>query len=75
MQNIIKYIEQCNDICYTSYRTAAKMQILHKELSSKFNIFLFYFIITNNFIIFRQLIIIIIFFSAICSIRINCWNF
>lgn len=52
MQNIIKYIEECNDICYTSYRTAAKMQILHKELSSKFNIFLFYFIITNNFIIF-----------------------
>lgn len=41
MQNIIKYIEQCNDICYTSYRTAAKMQILHKELNSKFNIFLF----------------------------------
>lgn len=28
-------IEQCNVIRYTSYRTAAKMQILHKELNSK----------------------------------------
>ncbi|XP_031774823.1 dystrobrevin beta isoform X1 [Apis florea] len=36
MQNIIKYIEQCNDICYTSYRTAAKMQILHKELNMQY---------------------------------------
>lgn len=38
MQNIIQSIEQCNVIRYTSYRTAAKMQILHKELNSKFNI-------------------------------------
>ncbi|CAK9832150.1 Dystrophin, isoforms A/C/F/G/H [Anthophora retusa] len=33
MQSIIHSIEQCNVIRYTSYRTAAKMQILHKELS------------------------------------------
>ncbi|KAG7199150.1 hypothetical protein KM043_018039 [Ampulex compressa] len=32
MQNIMQAIQACNAIRYTSYRTAAKMQILHKEL-------------------------------------------
>ncbi|XP_050475798.1 dystrotelin-like isoform X2 [Bombus huntii] len=36
MQNIIQSIEQCNVIRYTSYRTAAKMQILHKELNMQY---------------------------------------
>ncbi|XP_076381043.1 dystrotelin [Megalopta genalis] len=36
MQNIIRTIEGCNAIRYASYRTAAKMQILHKELSMQY---------------------------------------
>ena len=36
MQNIIPLIEQCNGIHHTSYRTAAKMQILHKELNMQY---------------------------------------
>ncbi|XP_043508992.1 dystrophin-1-like isoform X3 [Frieseomelitta varia] len=36
MQSIIQSIEQCNVIRYTSYRTAAKMQILHKELNMQY---------------------------------------
>lgn len=37
----MRSIQGCNVIRYTSYRTAAKMQILHKELNSK----LFYYLI------------------------------
>ncbi|XP_029675460.1 dystrotelin-like [Formica exsecta] len=33
MDNIMQSIQGCNVIRYTSYRTAAKMQILHKELN------------------------------------------
>ncbi|KMQ95552.1 isoform b [Lasius niger] len=33
MENIMRSIQGCNAIRYTSYRTAAKMQILHKELN------------------------------------------
>ncbi|KAK1127028.1 hypothetical protein K0M31_004642 [Melipona bicolor] len=36
MQSIIQSIEQCNVIRYTSYRTATKMQILHKELNMQY---------------------------------------
>lgn len=36
MENIMQSIQECNAIRYTSYRTAAKMQILHKKLNSKF---------------------------------------
>ncbi|XP_031847907.1 uncharacterized protein LOC116433688 [Nomia melanderi] len=36
MQNIMQSIEECNAIRYASYRAAAKMQILHKELSMQY---------------------------------------
>lgn len=36
MENIIQSMQECNAIRYASYRTAAKMQILHRELYSKF---------------------------------------
>ncbi|KZC14713.1 PREDICTED: dystrophin-1-like [Dufourea novaeangliae] len=36
MQSIMRSIEECNIIRYASYRTAAKMQILHKELSMQY---------------------------------------
>ncbi|KAL6260387.1 hypothetical protein P5V15_007915 [Pogonomyrmex californicus] len=32
MENIMRSMQECNAIRYASYRTAAKMQILHKEL-------------------------------------------
>ncbi|XP_053980789.1 dystrophin-related protein 2-like [Hylaeus volcanicus] len=36
MQSVMQSINECNAIRYTSYRTAAKMQILHKELSMQY---------------------------------------
>ncbi|XP_020297919.1 dystrotelin-like isoform X2 [Pseudomyrmex gracilis] len=33
MENIMHFIQKCNTIRYTSYRTAVKMQILHRELN------------------------------------------
>ncbi|XP_043273731.1 dystrophin-like [Venturia canescens] len=36
MKNIMRAIEECNPIRYASYRTAAKMQILHRELYMKY---------------------------------------
>ncbi|XP_017876713.1 dystrotelin-like [Ceratina calcarata] len=36
MQSIIESMKQCNAIRYASYRTAAKMQILHKELNMQY---------------------------------------
>ncbi|EFN63343.1 Dystrophin, isoform B [Camponotus floridanus] len=36
MENIMQSIQGCNAIRYTSYRTAAKMQILHKELNMQY---------------------------------------
>ncbi|XP_076178311.1 dystrotelin isoform X2 [Ptiloglossa arizonensis] len=36
MQSIIQSLRECNAIRYTSYRTAAKLQILHKELSMQY---------------------------------------
>ena len=36
MQSITRSIDECNAIRYASYRTAAKMQILHKELSMQY---------------------------------------
>ena len=41
MENIMRSIEGCNAIRYASYRTAAKMQILHKELNSKSHYLIF----------------------------------
>ncbi|XP_076280861.1 uncharacterized protein LOC143209299 isoform X2 [Lasioglossum baleicum] len=36
MQKIMRSIEECNAIRYASYRTAAKMQILYKELCMQY---------------------------------------
>ncbi|GAB1869081.1 Dystrophin, isoform B [Camponotus japonicus] len=36
MENIMQSIQGCNAIRYTSYRTAAKMQILHKKLNMQY---------------------------------------
>ncbi|XP_015610348.1 dystrophin [Cephus cinctus] len=36
MQQIMQSIEGCNAIRYASYRTAAKMQILHRELNMQY---------------------------------------
>lgn len=33
----MRSMQECNAIRYPSYRTAAKMQILHRELNSKYN--------------------------------------
>ncbi|XP_076246653.1 uncharacterized protein LOC143186770 isoform X2 [Calliopsis andreniformis] len=36
MQSIMQFIDECNAIRYASYRTATKMQILHKELNMQY---------------------------------------
>lgn len=36
MEEIVKLINECNGVRYPSYRAAQKLQILQKELNSKF---------------------------------------
>lgn len=59
IEDIMEEIKKCNAIRYPSYRTAAKIQILHKKLHSKYILdkFKFKLTITN----------LLLCYSAICT--------